>query len=100
MPSELTARHRATVARCCKRLSNSVIDSAGACLGMSNEIRDIGMHKTCMHPAIGLLQSEFCAMHNALKDLQFILDTPVWHDNAITTVKYVQEAVQNVAYQV
>jgi hypothetical protein len=100
MPSELIARHRTTVARCYKRLSNSVIGSAGACLGISNGIRDANMYNTCMHPAIGLLQSEFCAMHDALKDLQFILDTRIWHDNATTTVKHVQEAIQKVAYQV
>jgi hypothetical protein len=81
-------------------LSNSVIGSAWACLGISNEINDVGMHYTCMHPAFGLLQSEFCAMHNALIDLPFILDTPVWHMNATMTVKRVQEAVQKVAYQV
>jgi hypothetical protein len=100
MPSELIARHRTTVVGCYKRLNNSVIGSAGACLGISNEIRDAGTHNTCMHPAIGLLQSEFYAMHDALKDLQFILQTPVWHDNATTTVKHVQEAVQKIAYQV
>jgi hypothetical protein len=100
MPSELIKRHEITVSRCYKRLSNSVIGSAWACLGISNEINDVGMHYTCMHPAFGLLQSEFCAMHNALKDLPFILDTPVWHMNATMTVKRVQEAVQKVAYQV
>lgn len=100
MPSELIRRHRTTISLCHKRLQNSVIGTAYACLAISNEIRDSGMEYTYLHSSFRLLESEFCAMYNVLKDVPFILDTMVWDHNASTTVRRVQEVCQQVAWQV
>jgi len=85
---------------CYQRLRNSVDGSAQACVVISNELRDVGMLTACMHPALDHLENEFYAMYSALKDIRCVLDSPVCHDNARTTVKYVQAMCQQVADQV
>jgi hypothetical protein len=81
-------------------LEISVSGSAWACLGISNELRDAGMQFTCMHSVYELLESEFRTMQKALNDIKCIDGTPIWHDNAATTIKCVQEACHKVAAQV
>lgn len=86
---------------CYKRFWNSVIGSAQACSRISDELLETGMQRqtACMQPAFDLLQAEFLAMHYTFRDLQFVVGTSVWHDNATTTVKCVQELCQQVVYQ-
>ena len=48
MPSKLIERYKKTAPMCYKRLSNSVAGSAQACVGISNELNDIGMQVSCM----------------------------------------------------
>jgi hypothetical protein len=100
MPSKLIERYKKTAPMCYKRLSNSVAGSAQACVGISNELNDVGMQISCMHPALNLLGTEFYAMYSALKDLQFVLDSPVCHGNVTKTIKCVQEVCHKVADQV
>lgn len=101
MPSELIKKYRQTRPICYDRLYNSVIGSAQACSRISDELLETGMQRqtACMQPALGLLQSEFLAMHYALRDLQFVVGSLVWHDNAKTTVKCVQRVCHQVGNQ-
>ncbi|KAG9596745.1 hypothetical protein KCU77_g3972, partial [Aureobasidium melanogenum] len=91
MSSELIKKYRQT---CYDRLYNSVTESAQACSRISGELL-----RTGMQPALGLLQNEFHDIHYALRDLRFIVETPVWHDNATTTVKCVQRVCHQVVNQ-
>ncbi|KAH0352118.1 hypothetical protein KCU81_g2016, partial [Aureobasidium melanogenum] len=95
MPSELIQKYRQTISICYDKLYNSVIGSAQACSRISDELLETGMQRqtACMQPALGLLQSEFSAMHYALRDLQFVVGSQVWHDNATTTVKCIWHVV-------
>ncbi|KAH0373917.1 hypothetical protein KCU65_g235, partial [Aureobasidium melanogenum] len=95
MPSELIKKYGQTIPICYDRLYNSVIGSAQACSRISDELLESGMQRqtACMQPAVGLLQSEFSAMHYALKDLQFVVGSLVWHDNATATVKCIWHVV-------
>ncbi|KAH0165046.1 hypothetical protein KCU67_g4896, partial [Aureobasidium melanogenum] len=83
------------------RLYNSVIGSAQACSRISGELLETSMQRqtACRQPALGLLQNEFHDMHYALRDLRFIVGTPVWHDNATITVRCVQRVCHQVVIQ-
>ncbi|KAG9754295.1 hypothetical protein KCU73_g5692, partial [Aureobasidium melanogenum] len=98
MSSELVKKYRQT---CYDKLYNSVIGTAQACSRISGEllVTDMQRQTPCVQPALGLLQNEFHDMHYALRDLRFIVGTPVWHDNATTTVKCVQRVCHQVVNQ-
>jgi hypothetical protein len=86
-------------------LGASLLGSAAACLGIAHRIResdDFAAANKCIVSSLIPLADEFYGIHSAFGDIWRTWSHPTsrtfWTQNATTTVKHVQDVVQEVAF--